>query len=179
MRKTIYRIFFIASVILTSCKESSNQNTEVKESPTNMETEVTDTEEYRLNNGTADYPPESRLAPNENVEESLNDEEIEETEESNLPEINLEHNWQCSFCRVIVQKSEKPERTVCRVAEKEQNCTGCKHIWYDLGECGSKNYQCYYCREIIKSKDKPLSVTCRVAEEEQNCKGCKHSWKKL
>ena len=57
---------------------------------------------------------------------------IEETEESNLPEINLEHNWQCSFCRVIVQKSEKPERTVCRVAEEEQNCKGCKHSWKKL-----------------------------------------------
>jgi hypothetical protein len=177
--KTFYRNVFIALVILTSCTESSNQKANVQESQTEIEAEVTTSEEYRLNNGTADDPPESRLAPDENDEHSLNDEEIEERQASNLPEINLEHNWQCYFCRVIIQKSETPERTVCKEAEAEQKCGGCTHSWKDLGECGSRTYQCYYCREIIKSKYKPLSVTCRVAEKEQSCGGCKHSWKEL
>ena len=181
MIKTFCGLLLFASAILTSCEGSSSDKIIVEDAQINAETEASNTEEYRLNNGTADDPPESRIAPDETEESSLTEIKLEadETEESSLNEIDIEHNWQCYFCRIIIQKTETPQKTVCKEAEAEQRCGGCTHSWRDLGECGSKTYQCYYCHEIIKSKDKPLNVICRVAEAEQRCGGCTHSWKIL
>ena len=88
-----------------------------------------------------------------------------------------EHNWECSWCRTIIQQSGEPERKVCKEAERQQRCGGCTHNWKDLGEYGSKTYQCYYCDAIIRSNGTPRNVICKEAERKQSCGGCTHNWK--
>ena len=128
------------------------------------------------NNYSGDKPIEDAIV---NKSWINNDDQVMSNNYEKQQQMNLVHNWQCFFCRIIIQKEGRPLNAVCKVSESEQNCGGCTHNWKDLGATGINTYQCYYCHEIIKSNDKPLNAVCKVSESEQNCGGCTHNWKKL
>lgn len=188
----VFVIVYSLMLNLTSCNNFTNGETSATDSKSTTETVPTETD---LENGREEIMNQRAMRESLAEEDAMNgtnedpDAYVDNStsnnqdNENNVQKKAREINWYCSWCCLIIQKSEKPENGRCDASYKNtseagrshRSKNGSTHSWNELSIVGNRKFECSYCNTIVDSKNEPDHGQCCG----QDKLPAYHSWHEL